>query len=184
MPIPTAKWAAKRAKLRTKPDGSSVVLRWNEWPNGKPEEDLTTGAVPVTDDATKAPEQKTATIRAFVHFIQPVTSGSRIFTEVAVGDAIVDFPLDLLRVTDPGDTSLADGQVIDEIGFSQANAAIADGEDSATADAVEPSALENLSMTFAGYTWVQKSIGEELANAWDAMYANININRAMLMTKS
>lgn len=182
MPIPTAKLAQKRAKLRTKLDGTSITLRWTEWPNGKPTEDPTTGATPVNDaEPTKTPVLCTATVRAFVHFISPTTSGYRKFSEMQEGDAIVDFPLDLLRITDAGDTSLEVGDIVDEVAFSQANRT---ATESATGDDVDPEDLENVSMVFAGKTWVQKQIGEELAQNWDTLYHDLNINRAMLMTKA
>jgi hypothetical protein len=181
MPIPTAKLAQKRAKLRTKLDGTSITLRWTTWPNGRPADDPTTGATPVTDaDPGKLPVEKTATVRAFVHFIQPITTTYRKYAEVEAGDAIVDFPLDLLTITDAGDTAFAVGDVVDELAFAAANRS---ATESATATDVDPEDMLNLSFEFAGRRWAQKKIGEELAQNWHALYADLNINRAMLVTK-
>jgi hypothetical protein len=185
MPIPTAKLAQKRAKLRTKVSGSSVTLSWTEWPNGAPDIDPTTGARPITTDPSLAPVQKTATVRAFVHFVAPITSGKRMFAEVQVGDAIVDFPLDLLRITSSGDTEFEVGDVVDELAFTAANNALDPETDaSAEGDSIEPGDLENLSLEFAGKRWIQKEVGEELAKTWDTLYSGLNINRAMLVCKA
>lgn len=176
--IPVAKLAQKRAKLRAKQDGTSVTLNWVEWPDGKPAVDPTTGSYPVV--GSSLPVTRTASVRAFVHFANPSSSGYRRFAEIEAGDAIVDFPLDLLRVTDAGTTALTVGAVVDELAFSAANR---DAVESALGDDVEPYQLENLSMTFGGHTWAQKEVGEELARNWDTLYTGLDINRAMLMRR-
>jgi hypothetical protein len=102
------------------------------------------------------------------------------YSVVSAGDAIVDFPLDLLRITDAGDTSLTIGQIVDEITFSQTNGTV---ENSALGDAVEPSDLEDVTMQFQGYTWAQKSIGEQLAMNWDVFTCGLTISRSFLMSK-
>jgi hypothetical protein len=119
-------------------------------------------------------------VRAFIHFANPSTSAYRKFAEVEVGDAIVDFPLDLLRITDAGDTELTVGDVVDELAFSAANR---DVENSSEGDAIEPFELTNLSIEFGGHRWVQKEIGEELARNWDTLYAGMDINRALLLRR-
>lgn len=179
--IPTAKLAQKRAKLRTKQNPTMVTLKWTEWPNGEPATDPTSGAKLVGDATNKAPTQKSAVVRAFVHFIAPTTSQRRVYSEVETGDAIVDFPLDLIRITDAGDTSLTVNSIVDEVTLSQSNRDI---EDSAIGDTVTPHDLENLSLEFANKTWAQKNIGNELAETWDTLYSGINITRAMLVTKT
>jgi hypothetical protein len=185
MPIPTAKLAQKRAKLRTKFSGTTVTLRWLEWPNGRPEIDPTTGAYPVTTNPAFAPVERTANVRVLVHFINPVTSGKRMHAEVEVGDALVDFPLDLIEITDPGDTSLTAGQVVDELAFTAANNTV-DPENGATAEGetIEPGDLEGLSLQFKGATWVQKEVGEELLKTWDTVYSGLDINKAILLCKA
>jgi hypothetical protein len=179
MPIPIAKYAQKKAKLRCKQEGTVIQLSWTEWPNGEPDEDPTTGAKIETEEYTSV--RRTANIRAFVHIHEPVTTSYKAFAEIAAGDAIVDLPFSLIRITDAGDTSLTVGQIVDELTFSQANRAV---EDSALGTDVEPADLENPSMVFAGTTWVQKRIGDQLAKNWDAIYAGLNINRCFLMTKA
>ncbi len=180
MPIPTAKLAQKKAKLRSKKDGTTIVLKYTEWPNGKPDPDPTTGAWLTGSDTTKIGVTHSASVRAFVHFIEPITSGYRKFAEITAGDAIVDFPLSLIRITEVGDTAFTVGQIVDEVAFGAANRAVTN---SALGDDVDPQAdLENVSMVFANHTWVQKEVGEELARNWDTLYSGININRAMLMT--
>ena len=167
----------KAAKLKCKSNGA-ITLNWTEWPNGKPQVKLTTGAAIATD--TMQPVRKSASVRAFVHITAPITSGQRMYSEVSAGDAIVDFPLDLLRITDAGDTSLTIGQIVDEITFSQTNGTV---ESSALGDTVEPSDLEDVTMQFQGYTWAQKSIGEQLAMNWDVYTNGLNLSRSFLMCK-
>jgi hypothetical protein len=128
------------------------------------------------------PIANTASIRAFVHIVAPMQSGYRRFAEISSGDAIVDFPLDLIQITDPGDTAFAVGDVVDEIAFSQANRALGDDGDSALGTIIEPSDLSNVGMEFGGHKWVQKEVGEELIKNWDALYAGLSLTRAMLMT--
>ncbi len=175
--IPLAKLAQKRAKLRAKQDGTSVTLKWTEWPDGAPELDPTSGAAL----GSSQPVEKSASVRAFVHFANPAASGYRKFAEIETGDAIVDFPLDLLRVADAGDTDLTADDVVDELAFAAANRAIGDSDESATSTDVEPTDLENLKLEFAGKVWVQKEVGQELARCWDTLYTGLNINRALLL---
>ena len=177
MPIPLAKLAQKKAKLRAKLDGTMVTLSWTEWPNGAPTPDPTTGAM-VASGALQ-PVRKTATVRAFVHIHEPIKSTYHAFSEIMAGDAIVDFPCDLLRITDAGDTAFEVGDVVDEIAFSQANL---DVENSAIGDDFDVSMIEAPTMTFAGHTWVQKKIGDALSRNWDAVYSGFNLTRSYLMT--
>ncbi len=180
--IPTAKLAQKRAKLRTKLNGTSVTLRWVTWPDGKPALDPTTGAA--ITDPDKLPEDHFASVRVFVHFINPITSGIRQHAETEIGDAIVDFPLDLIQITDAGDTEFEAGQVVDELSFSHANRTLTEEEDSAVGNVIAPETLERVTMEFGGRYWVQKEVGEDLVRSWDTLYSGLNINRAMLMTST
>lgn len=180
MPYPSAKRAQKIVKLRTKREGTVIQLQWTEWPNGKPDVDETTGAALVSSDApNKTPAPRSASVRAHVHFIAPTTSQNRKFAEMAVGDAIVDFPLDLIRVTDAGETSLLAGEIVDEISFSMANRTVTE---SALGESVNIEDLENVKLSFGGWDWAQKEIGEELVRSWDTLYSGLNINRAILVT--
>lgn len=178
--IPSAKLAQKTAKLRAKRHGTLVTLKWQEWPNGKPTVDPTSGAALVGDNTSMAPVAKSATVHAFVHFISPITSGRRVHAEVQVGDAIVDWPLTLYQITDAGGSDFTVGQVVDEVALGAGNRGLVTP---AIGDEVEPHTLENVSLEFGGHTWMQKSIGEGLAEVWDTIYSDISITRAMLVTK-
>lgn len=172
------KFAQKRIKLRAKRDGTTITLKWVVPPTTA--EDPTSGAHPVGEDDTAGVDKSLAT-KAFIHFIQPVKSGRRVFAEMEVGDAIVDLPFDLIQISGAGTTSLTVGQVVDEIAFSQANLAAVTP---ATGAVIEPSSLKSVSMVFGGHTWVQKELGEELAANYDTLYSGLNINRAFLMRKT
>lgn len=181
MPVPIGKLAQKAAKLRTKRNPTMVTLHWTEWPNGKPDvQDDTAGNYTIGTGETKLPEDASATVRAFVHFVSPATSTHRVHSEVEAGDAIVDFALDLIRVTDPGDAAFTEDQVVDQVAFSQANLGV---EESATGETIDVNSLENLWLEFGGHQWVQKEAGQELHAIWDTTYGGFNINRAVLVTR-
>ena len=179
--IPVAKRARLMTKLRCKREGTPVTLHWQEWPDGPPAADPTTGAYLTSSTATR----RSLAVKAFVHITGPTTSTYRRFAEIEAGDAIVDFPLDLYRITDPGDTNFETGEVTDELTLNAANRALDGVEDTdwATGEIVAPSDLSNVSLEFGGHTWVQKTVGEELAENWDTIYSGIAINRAMLVCK-
>lgn len=70
-------------------NGTSIGLTWDVWPDG---------VVPSPVDGSRAgtPTQGTATLPAFVHFVQPAGQTSvRQFAEVEVGDVILDFAADV-----------------------------------------------------------------------------------------
>jgi hypothetical protein len=81
---------AKRAALALATKGgpaTPVTLKWIEW----------TGATttdPVTGSKLGTKVDKTSTVNAFVHFVQPAATGVRQFNEIEHGDCIVDFSPD------------------------------------------------------------------------------------------
>ena len=74
-------------KRNLKQSGSDVTLTWIEWV-GTPTVDAVTGS----KSGTRV--EKTATIKAFVHFVEAAQSQVRQFNEIEHGDCIADFSAD------------------------------------------------------------------------------------------
>ncbi len=74
----------RRMLSRMQQLGTPVIVRWA----------IIADAVldPTTGAQLGALTVASQTIRAFVHFVAPITSGIRQFAEVEAGDVIVDFP--------------------------------------------------------------------------------------------
>jgi hypothetical protein len=174
--IPVAKRASISSKRRAALEGTTVTIQYSEMPANPSAVDPTTGARVDTVRLTK-----TLTTKAFIHFIAPIESGLRVHAEVEAGNCIVELPLDLVKIVDPGDTGFEVGQVVDQTVFFRANLAAIQ---SATADPIELAALPDAVFIIANAKWVQKSVGEELAMTWDAIYHGINLNLAFLLRKA
>ncbi len=80
-----------RMAINLAESGTDIVLTWNTWPDGT-QRDAVTGAMQGT------PIPQTATVKGFVHYIQPATTVPRLFNETEAGDCIIevapDAPLD------------------------------------------------------------------------------------------
>ncbi len=68
-------------------NGTDVILQWIEW-SGTPTVD------PVTGSKTGTRLERTAALKAFLHFVEVATSFVRQFNEVEHGDCIADFAPD------------------------------------------------------------------------------------------
>jgi hypothetical protein len=161
---------------------TQVTLQWTEWPDGKPTVDVTTGASLAT--AESIPVQKSCTAKALFHSIAPAKSKVRMFAEMQVGDAILDFLCGFVRVTAAGDTGLVVGAVLMEWDLNIANRALASGQTAATATAVQVESLEQISFTVDSQKWVQCEIGDELARSWDSIFGTVKTARSILVRKS
>lgn len=162
--------------------GESVTLKWTEWPDGKPTPDPTTGSS--ITGVGQAPVQRSLTFKALVHFIAPAVNQVRQHQEVAVGDAIIDFIPQLVKVTAVGNTSLTLNQLCTIYDLNAANRALTSGQTAATSTDIDLWALEDPRFEIAGSTWTQKPIGEGLAKSWDANFGGIVFSRPFLLRKA
>lgn len=160
---------------------ADVTLTWTEWPNGHPDEDPTTGATLATE--AKPRMTKTCTAKALFHSVSPAQSGVRMFAEIKIGHAILDFISSLKRVTAAGGTDLEVGQVLGERELAEANLEHLD-YNPATATDVDLESLEELSFTVDGQRWVQAEIGDDLARSWDAIFGVTKSARSILVRKA
>lgn len=177
--------ARRQAEIFVKRKGETVSLLWTEWPNGKTTADPTTGATPQDND--HQPVVRTLDFKCLVHFIAPTITSVRQHQEVQVGDAIIDFIPQLVRVTDAGDTDLAVGDLITIYALNLANRApvVVDGGEAATATTIDLFTLEDPRFIIAGSTWVSKPVGEGLAKSWDAVLAGgVIYSRPFLLRKA
>jgi hypothetical protein len=158
-----------------------ITLQWIEWPDGKPDVDPTTGASPSTDDSE--PVQKSCSVKALFHSAQPTRTEARMYAEIQVGDAILDFLSGLVRVRAVGDTDLEVGDVLGQFEFNEVNRELEDGDTAATASAVELEDLEQLAFVIDGRKWVQAKIGEQLARAWDSIFGQTKFARSILIRR-
>lgn len=168
-------------KLERK-EGTDVTLKWSEWPDGKPTADPTTGASLATEDS--APVQKSLLTKALVHYVTPATSSLRVHAEVEIGDCILEIFHDFVQVTDPGDTALVDGSIVDSYTVAAANRALADDDDPAASTVIDIANLDNAYFEIDGQRWVQKKIGDKLIKSWDAIIGNRKFARSYLLTKA
>jgi hypothetical protein len=167
----------RHAQIAARVKGTTVVLRWREWPDGRPAADPTTGAVLATEELQ--PLLLSLTLKTLVHFVQPTTTGIRQHVEVQVGDVIVDFNVPLVRVLDAGDTALEANQVLSEFDLKVANAN-SPGQ-SASYETLEIEGLEQLTFEIDGRRYVQKPVGDQLARSWEAVISDIQFSRALLL---
>lgn len=93
-----------------------VRITWQEWP---PESTVD----PVDGSHSGTPVERSETVRALVHYVQPASAALRQFAEVQVGDAVVDFQstLDLsgreavrFQIADQGWVQAKTGQALAE----------------------------------------------------------------------
>lgn len=157
--------------------GTAITLHWVEYP-GDAAVDATTGA------HSAAGTSKSCTTKAFLHYIQPATSGYRVHSEVESGDCLVDIVLGLNRVIDSGDTDLLIGQVVDDAELSAANRALTDFESPAIASELNLSSLDEVYAEINGERWVQKQVGQKLASAWDGVFSGIKFSKSLLLRKA
>lgn len=74
-----------------------VLVRWRPKP---------AGFDPLLESSYAEPEaEQTATLRGFIHFVQPLKSGIRLFAEIQEGDVIVDLPGDATLPQDAAEVS-------------------------------------------------------------------------------
>jgi len=168
----------QRAVMRA---GTPITVEWTEWPDGKPEEDPTTGATLATDE--QAPVTRSCETRALVHSVQATTSALRMHAELEVGDAILDFATDFLRVLDEGDTALVKSGIVDRWAFNAANRA-EDVTEPAAGVVVSLTALEDASFVIDGERWVQKGVGAGLAKSWDVRHAGVTFAETIAVRKA
>jgi hypothetical protein len=78
--------------------GVDVDISWREWPAGTTTDPVTQSRTgPTVNGVVQGPVSKSQVVRGLVHFPEPgANSAVRQFNEVEVGDAIVDFPPDLV----------------------------------------------------------------------------------------
>lgn len=69
---------------------TTVTLRWAESNDPVPSVDPTTGAV------IGSVIQRSEVVKGSVHYIAPTTSDVRLFAELAVGDALLDLPANVV----------------------------------------------------------------------------------------
>jgi len=172
----------KKALIFAKKWGTTIVLNWSEWPNGKPAADPTTGATLST--TASAPILYSCFTKAFVHFVQGAESQVRMHAELQTGDAIVDFSSPLLRVTTHGDTDLDDGEVIDQWAFDAENRNVSSGGTPAEADEIQIESLEGLYFVMDGQKWVQCKVGKDLIKSWDHLFADRKMFRTIALRKA
>lgn len=97
---------------------------------------------PALESTTPATTTVTAAHTAFVHFVEPVKSITRQFTEIETGDVIIDF--------------------LDDVSLPRAGAKfVIDGE-----------------------TYVQKEVGNQLAQYWDVIVQGQRHFRTVVATKA
>jgi hypothetical protein len=176
-----ARFASKRAKIHGKA-ATEVKLIWEVWENSKPAVDPVTGATLATLSSGQALEQQCVT-RANVHYVSPATVAQRTYSEVQAGDCIVDFVSPLYQITNAGDTSLRVGAVVDEwtLNYTNRQAGITIP---ATGTEIDIESLSKLVFEIAGVRWVQEKTGEELTRSWDAIIADIEICRSILLRRT
>ncbi len=179
IPLSNAARAQRRMEIAAKRLGSTVTLKWTEWPDGKPAVDPTTGAAIETVD--QQPVQKTSTANCFVHFIAPGQHVVRQHAEIETGDVILDALPQLKRITDAGTTELVVDSVVTVYALNAANR---EASEAATADDVTLDSLEELSFDVDGVRYVQKQVGERLAKSWDAIVAGFKFSRPLLLRKA
>lgn len=179
--IPRSNFArARRAmQIASQRLGSTVTLKWVEWPDGKPTADPTTGAALQTDD--QQPELKSCTAKCLVHFISPGQHVVRQHAEIETGDVILDALPQLKRITDAGTTELVVDSVVTVYALNAANR---EASEAATADDVTLDSLEELSFDVDGVRYTQKQVGERLAKSWDAVVADLKFSRPLLLRKA
>ena len=166
----------RRAFQREARQHTPITIRW---------EDRSGGTVDPVTSAVSAGEAvaRSATVYAVVHYVGPSASGYRAFAEIQTGDAIIDFPISIYRVTDAGDTDLFDGQVLDELQFAKANRELDRGEIEALAEEIDISTLTNALIEIDGENWAQQRVGNNLAKSWDARVRGKKVVQSILVRK-
>ena len=149
----------QRAAQREARKQNDIVLVWQEPVEGETA-DPTTGSIATID--------KTCTIHALVHSVNPSNSGFRMHAEMQTGDKIVDFPIGLARITYAGDTDFSVGDIVSDVDLKKANSKLGSSEAPAVGEEVLIGSLKNLSVIIDGQTWVQASAGNNPVQAWDA----------------
>lgn len=178
-----AKLAAKRAQIAGK-SGNPVTLQWIEWTGTAPSVDPTTGAAVQTESSGVATAKQCVT-RACVHYAGQTTGRLKMFSEVRVGDCILEMTAPLIRVTTAGDTTLTAGAVVDQWAFNAANRLITDAEeDIAVGAEVQIESLSQLTFLIEGITYTQAKISKELLASWEAIVAGVKVCRSILLTSS
>ncbi len=66
----TARNAQLRSKIDARVKGSTIILRWRDWPEGRPDADPTSGNVVPTVEQPVL--ERTLNFKAHVHFVTPV----------------------------------------------------------------------------------------------------------------
>ena len=76
-----------RVQLRMREHGTKIILHYVVMTG------VTVDTVSGTETGTATPRQKV--IRGFFHEVGPATSGLRVYSEIEIGDAIIDIPPDV-----------------------------------------------------------------------------------------
>jgi hypothetical protein len=140
--------------------------------------DETTGATPESP-----PTFRSLTTKAMLHSVKPTTA-FRLYSEIQVGDKIIDLLIPLKRITVSGETGLVVGQVVDLFQLNQANRNTMGVDSYAEGDDVDTRTLKGLSVVVDGERWVQQEVGSTLAQAWDSIFAGIKISQSLLLRRS
>ena len=136
----------------------------------------------VTRRSSAQRQDRTLTVKALKYDIAPAKTGYRVFSEIAIGDCIIDFVTPLVRVTDVGDTPLVHGTVITEYTLNQANRETAGL--TALAIKVDLNTLKDLAATIDGIRWVQKEIGGDLAKSWSCELGGRQLSQSLLFRRA
>lgn len=174
----TVKRDQKAMQLFVKRNGTTVLLEWLEWPNGKPEEDVTGSSVATVEQAAV---KKTCQCLALTHQIAPLENKVRMHAELTLGNAMLDFAFPFYRITSAGDTNLAVGQVVDQLALNKANREM-NGEE-AEGDEISLSTLGEITATFNGQKWVQCEVGDALKASLDAVHADIQFASTIVVRR-
>jgi hypothetical protein len=152
------------------PAGTSVTLHWVEYPVGAAFD-------PPSGTMDQAGIAKSCTTKAFVHEVR-ATVEVRMNAEIRAGDLIVDFALPLVRVGDPGDTTLTENSVVSLNVFTKANRTVTG--DAAEGEEIDVAALPDARLEFNGEFYTQQPVGSTLSAKWDCVVGNVHITRTVV----
>jgi hypothetical protein len=173
------RFAQKRILIRGK-QATPIVLKWTEWPNGKPAVDPTTGATLAT--VSSVPVQKTCNTRAWTHFTGHGGAAVRMNSEVETGDCICEFTAPLIRITNAGGTFLVVGNVVDVFTLNEANRIMPTAP--AAGNSVKLEEFDQLIFVIDGDDYVQKKLDDKLVKSWDAIVSGATMSRSILLERA
>ncbi len=174
--ITSSRRLINQVRIFAKQSGAAMTISLTDYPAGKPDLDPVTKAPLLT--LGQPGEPKAISLRAFAHTVSIASTAVRFHQEIEVGDVIVDFVPDIVRVDTIGTTSLVAEDYHSIYDFNAANRV--PGVTAATATPIILADMDNVRFTIQGKVYAQKKITDQLAASWDAILGDIVLNPYLL----